>query len=99
MIDRFGLLPQPVKHLFAVTELKLKALPLGIRKIDAGSQSGRIRFGEDPQVDPARLVQLIQAEPRSYRLDGGDTLRFNAEMPDAETRLQVVSELLDRLQE
>ena len=99
MIDRFGLLPQPVKHLFAVTELKLKALPLGIRKIDAGSQSGRIRFGEDPQVDPARLVQLIQAEPRTYRLDGGDTLRFNAEMPDAETRLQVVNDLLDRLQE
>ncbi|VAW72763.1 Transcription-repair coupling factor, partial [hydrothermal vent metagenome] len=35
MIDRFGLLPEPVKQLFEVTRLKLKAVPLGISKIDA----------------------------------------------------------------
>ncbi|MBS1236524.1 MAG: transcription-repair coupling factor, partial [Proteobacteria bacterium] len=36
MIDRFGLLPEPVKSLFSVTELKIKATPLGVRKIEAG---------------------------------------------------------------
>ena len=36
MIDRFGLLPEPTKNLFAVTDLKLSAEALGITKIDAG---------------------------------------------------------------
>ncbi|NEK92127.1 MAG: hypothetical protein G3W63_21835, partial [Xanthomonas euvesicatoria] len=34
MIDRFGLLPDPVKHLFAIAELKLQANALGVRKLD-----------------------------------------------------------------
>ncbi|MCU0836579.1 MAG: transcription-repair coupling factor, partial [Chromatiaceae bacterium] len=45
MIDRFGLLPEPSKNLFAITELKLKAQPFGIRKIEAGPAGGRILFG------------------------------------------------------
>ncbi|MBM2829840.1 MAG: transcription-repair coupling factor, partial [Gammaproteobacteria bacterium] len=44
MIDRFGLLPEPVKNLFQITTLKLKANPLGIRKIDLGKQGGRLHF-------------------------------------------------------
>ncbi|KAG0741362.1 hypothetical protein G6F24_016733 [Rhizopus arrhizus] len=41
MIDRFGLLPDAAKHLFAIAELKLKAT-LGIRKLDLGENGGRI---------------------------------------------------------
>ncbi|MDA0979214.1 MAG: transcription-repair coupling factor, partial [Proteobacteria bacterium] len=40
MIDRFGLLPDPVKHLFRVTRIKLLAEDLGIKKIDAGASGG-----------------------------------------------------------
>ena len=32
MIDRFGLLSEPIQNLFDVTELKLKAEKLGIQK-------------------------------------------------------------------
>ena len=42
LIDRFGLLPQPVKHLLLITELKLKAELLGIRKISAGCTARQI---------------------------------------------------------
>ncbi|MFP4280113.1 MAG: transcription-repair coupling factor, partial [Halochromatium sp.] len=48
MIDRFGLLPEPTKALFAITELKLKVQPYGIKKIEAGPKGGRIVFGEQP---------------------------------------------------
>ena len=44
MIDRFGLLPDAAKHLFAIAELKLKANTLGIRKLDLGENGGRIVF-------------------------------------------------------
>src|SRR5690606_6414646 len=36
MIDRFGLLPDPVRHMFAIAELKLQAGALGIRKLELG---------------------------------------------------------------
>jgi transcription-repair coupling factor (superfamily II helicase) len=97
MIDRFGLLPEAVKHLFAVTELKLRAEPLGISKIDAGEDHGRVVFGPEPEVDPATIVGLIQTEPQHYTLDGSDKIRFRFPMPSAEQRLATVGTLLGRL--
>ncbi len=44
MIDRFGLLPEPTKNLVRLTLLKLQAERLGIKKVDAGPQGGRIEF-------------------------------------------------------
>jgi transcription-repair coupling factor (superfamily II helicase) len=97
MIDRFGLLPDPVKQLFALTELKLRAVPLGISKIDVGDQQGRLVFGSEPNVDPAAIVRLIQSRPDRYGLDGSDRIRFHFDMPDAERRCTVVTELLSAL--
>ncbi|HEB77113.1 MAG TPA: transcription-repair coupling factor, partial [Methylothermaceae bacterium] len=41
MIDRFGLLPEATKNLFAIAEMKLQAQKLGIEKIDANTRGGR----------------------------------------------------------
>jgi len=97
MIDRFGLLPTPIKTLFRVTGLKLRALPIGVRKIEAGPKGGRIVFGPEPKVDAARLVELIQRQSRIYQLDGRDKLRFIKELPDAEARAMEVEQLLGRI--
>jgi transcription-repair coupling factor (superfamily II helicase) len=97
MIDRFGLLPDPLKNLFTVTELKLKAMPLGIRKIEAGNSGGRFLFGPQTQVDPARIVTLIQSDPQTYRLDGSDKLRFARSMSEGAERVATVATLLDNL--
>jgi len=94
MIDRFGLLPEPAKNLIAVTELKLKAAPIGVRKIEAGSHGGRIVFGEQPNVDPMKIINLIQRKPNTYKLDGQEKLRFTMLLPDLEQRVEAVSELL-----
>lgn len=99
MIDRFGLLPDAVKTLFAVHELRLKAAPLGIRKIDVYEQSGRILFRAQPDIDPMTIINLIQLAPRRYKLDGQDKLRFIEDMPDADSRLQVLGAVLDKLAE
>ena len=95
MIDRFGLLPEPVKNLFRVTGLKLRATPVGVKKIEAGPKGGRIVFGPEPKVDPAKLVGLIQQQHRVYKLDGKDKLRFIKELPDAATRVAEVESLLE----
>jgi len=97
MIDRFGLLPDPARHLFAIAELRLQATRLGIRKLDLGATGGRIQFVEQPQVDPMTVIRLIQGQPKHYRMDGPDKLRITLDLPDAATRLQAARGLLTAL--
>ena len=94
MIDRFGLLPQPARQLFATAELKLQATRLGIRKLDLGESGGRLQFVDKPQVDPMAVIRLIQGQPRHYRMDGPDKLRITLELPDFDTRLKAARGLL-----
>ncbi|MCB1762478.1 MAG: transcription-repair coupling factor [Gammaproteobacteria bacterium] len=97
MIDRFGLLPEPVKTLFAVTTMKLKANPLGIKKVEAGPDSGRILFQQNPNINPATILRLIQTRPSEFKLDGGDRLRFFREMREPQVRIQQVTALLAQI--
>jgi transcription-repair coupling factor (superfamily II helicase) len=97
MIDRFGLLPEPAKNLFAITALKLEAQPIGIRKIEAGPTNGRIHFGEQPAVDPTRLVQLMQTRPQEFKLDGSARLRFFRDMADPAQRVSQVAGVVREL--
>lgn len=97
MIDRFGLLPDPVKNLFAVTALKLEAEQLGIRKIDAGASGGRLEFSSETHIDPMRLIKLIQTQPKRYKLEGGDKLRFSLPSEDATQRFEVVRVVMQAL--
>ncbi len=97
MIDRFGLLPDPVKNLFAVTALKLTAEQMGISKIDAGPSGGRLEFSSETNVDPMRLVKLIQTQPKRYKLEGADRLRFMLPSDDAVQRMEVVNTVLAAL--
>ena len=94
MIDRFGLLPKPVKTLFRATELRLRALLIGVKKIEVGPKGGHIVFGAQPKVDPVKLVELIQQQHQVYKLDGKDKLRFIKKLPDAEARACEVEGLL-----
>ncbi len=97
MIDRFGLLPAPVKTLLHQTRLRQRAERLGITRLEAGPEKGRVIFASQTVVDPLVLVELIQRAPDRYRLDGADTLRFEAPMEKEEARFQAVEQLLDTL--
>jgi transcription-repair coupling factor (superfamily II helicase) len=97
MIDRFGLLPAPAKDLFRISALKLIAAPMGIRKIEIGSRDGRILFGDEPDIDTGRLIELVQTKPEQYRFEGGTRLRISGDYPTEETRFSLVSDMLQLL--
>ena len=97
MIDRFGLLPEPAKHLMRLTLLKLKAEALGIAKIDAGPQGGRLEFGAQTPVDPLTLIRLIQSQPNRYKFEGATVFKFQLPMERAEERFNALEALLERL--
>ena len=97
MIDRFGLLPDPTKNLFRITELKLKANPLGIRKIDMGQNGGRLLFNQVTQVDPNKIIQLIQDQPLIFKLDGQDKLKISKELPEPKDRFTMLENLFNTI--
>jgi transcription-repair coupling factor (superfamily II helicase) len=97
LIDRFGLLPEPLKHLFRITRIKLQTLTMGIEKIDVGEKQGKILFNSQPRIEPMRIIELIQSEPDKYRFDGKQTLRFNCQSGELEARFNQVENLLDQL--
>jgi transcription-repair coupling factor (superfamily II helicase) len=97
MIDRFGLLPEPAKHLFAIAELKLRATAIGIRKLDLGPGGGRLQFVEKPDVDPMAVIRLIQAQPKFYQMDGPEKLRVRLPLPEPADRFNAARGLLTAL--
>lgn len=97
MIDRFGLLPDACKNLFEITRLKLTSTPLGIRKIEVAKGGGRFIFNESPNIDPSKIIKLIQTEPAVYKLDGNDKLRIISDLPDKQQRFEMVTGLLKHL--
>ncbi|HET6603615.1 MAG TPA: transcription-repair coupling factor [Xanthomonadaceae bacterium] len=97
MVDRFGLLPDPVRHLFAVAELKLQATALGLRKLELGPTGGRVLFTERPQIEPATVIRMIQAQPRVYAMDGPQKLKVRMQLPAAAERLHAARDLVSRL--
>ncbi len=94
MVDRFGVLPDPARQLFAVAELKLEATRLGLRKLELGPTGGRVQFLAQPNVDPMSVIRLIQSQPRVYSMDGPEKMRIRQELPDASSRLRTARGLL-----
>ncbi|MFT7560800.1 MAG: transcription-repair coupling factor (superfamily II helicase) [Flavobacteriales bacterium] len=97
MIDRFGLLPDPVKNLFRQTQLRFKATSLGLTKIEATAGSGKIEFAKETSVEPLTLVQLVQNQPQRYKLQGANQLQFSFDMESTEERLSTIETLLQTL--
>jgi transcription-repair coupling factor (superfamily II helicase) len=97
MIDRFGLLPDPAKHLFAIAELKLTATAMGIRKLELGENGGRIVFESQPNIDPMSVIQMIQKQPKLYSMDGPDKLRIKLPLPEPADRFNAARGLLAAL--
>lgn len=95
LIDRFGLLPDATRNLFRVSEMKLIANELGIRKIEASSTGGVIEFGTQTKVDPGFIIGLIQSQPRIYKLEGSQKLKFKITTENAEERVKLVENMLN----
>ncbi|HEY4274722.1 MAG TPA: transcription-repair coupling factor, partial [Rhizomicrobium sp.] len=52
LIDRFGALPEEVKHLLEIVAIKQLALAAGVEKIDAGPKGGSIAFRNNAFANP-----------------------------------------------
>ena len=97
MIDRFGLLPDPVRTLFHAHALRRLAEPMGIRKIDWGPNGGRIVFSDKPNIDTLSLIQLMQSKSANFRMEGSNQLRITLEIEELPARVESATVLLQSL--
>ena len=97
MIDRFGLLPDALKTLFQLSELKLKADSAGIAKIEANAKGGKFEFNDQPNIKPETVIRLIQSKPKRYRLEGPGRIRLTLDQHEPSDRAVLIDALLDEL--
>lgn len=99
LVDRFGSLPSETQNLLTMTQLRIRAEALGIKRIEGHARGGSIEFSPSTRVDPTLLVMLITQHPEKYALDGGTKLVYRAVQDTAEKRLAQVDTLLAELEQ
>jgi transcription-repair coupling factor (superfamily II helicase) len=98
MIDRFGLLPEPLKMLFELSELKLKVIPLGIIKLEANAEWAWFEFNDQPKINTEKLIKLIKQSPADYKLEGGKRLRIKLQKHEPKSRITLIEQILTTIQ-
>ncbi|MGA8707430.1 MAG: DEAD/DEAH box helicase, partial [Steroidobacteraceae bacterium] len=94
LIDRFGALPTPAQHLLQLARLRLRARALGVRRLELGPSGGSMLFEERNQVEPSRILGLIQRQAQEYRLEGSYKLRITRALAEPQQRFVRADALL-----
>jgi transcription-repair coupling factor (superfamily II helicase) len=97
LIDRFGLMPTQTKNLIATTELKLFANGLGINKIEAHEDGGRILFDKDPKIDIDELLKLLQRQSSVFKMSGSEKLLFTVHLPTVDNRVEYIRNIINTI--
>lgn len=97
MIDRFGLLPEAVKNLFYLAQIKIRCQQIGIRKITARASGAIVDFDECPKIDPQNIIRLIQVFAARYRLDGPTRIKILQETTCDKERLDMITDFIEKL--
>ena len=82
------ILTDMTNNLFENTRLKQIAQEMGIRKLELAAEGGRIVFNETPNIDPMKLIQLVQKRPWEFKLNGQDKINFEYPESNVEQRIQ-----------
>ncbi|MFC3193288.1 transcription-repair coupling factor [Marinicella sediminis] len=97
LIDRFGPLPEPANHLFYVLKFKQKAKQLGIQSLVMNEDFADVKFKAQNDAFFARLIQLIQKHPETFKPLPANGLRYQGDFQSAEQRIDAIHHLFDIL--
>jgi transcription-repair coupling factor (superfamily II helicase) len=97
LIDRFGPMPQEVRHLLDIVEIKGLCRQAGIEQIDAGPKGAVIAFRNKSFANPEGLIDFIRKEGKQVKLQPDHRLIYYANWETPEERLVGARDLLKRL--
>ena len=87
LIDRFGPLPDEVKHLLKIVFIKALCRQANVEKLDAGPKGVVIHFREKKFSDPAGLVRFIGEQGTLAKIRPDQSVVFMRDWPNPEKRL------------
>src|SRR5258708_39835771 len=81
LIDRFGPLPDEVRHLFEIVTIKQLAKAAGVEKIDAGPKGGTIACRNNSFANPVALIKFIDQHSGSMKVRPDQTIVVTRDWP------------------
>jgi transcription-repair coupling factor (superfamily II helicase) len=97
LIDRFGALPDEVKHLLDIVSIKQLCRVALVEKIDAGPKGGTLSFRNGQFPNPLGLVKLIGAHSGTMKVRPDQKVVVTRDWPSPESRLNGVKNLMGQL--
>ena len=99
IIDRFGLLSDPVKNLFHQMEIKKCAMSLGLKRLDAQENMILFEFLPDAAITyHEKIIKLLQTQPQKFKLKGSYALKVlgvNLELNNPEAFFAELKKILE----
>ncbi|MEL7219612.1 MAG: TRCF domain-containing protein, partial [Pseudomonadota bacterium] len=97
LVDRFGELPDEVRHLLEITEIKAFCRHANIAQIDAGPKGASITFRKNTFPNPAGLAKLAGDLPDSVSIGADHKLIYRAGWENDERRVAGARSLTKKL--
>jgi transcription-repair coupling factor (superfamily II helicase) len=97
LIDRFGSLPEEVRHLLDIVAIKALCRQAEVEKIEAGPKGATLTFRNNVFPNPAGLVRLIAEHQSTMRVRPDQKVVIARDWPDPEIRLKGVQTTLAQL--
>ena len=96
--DRYGPVPESVRHLLDAARLRLECERIGVAQIDRKRDQLHIRFTENAGIDPGRLMKLVAKNAkRGAQFTPQGILRYPLTSPKPDDVLAETRALLDQL--
>jgi len=97
LADRFGPLPEEVKHLLKIVAIKAMCRRANVEKIDAGPKGVVLSFRDNEFANPEGLVQYIREEGPGAKVRPDMRVVFFDDWPKPEQRLKGTTFILRTL--
>jgi transcription-repair coupling factor (superfamily II helicase) len=97
LIDRFGPLPEEVRHLLDIVAIKHLCRVAMVEKIDAGPKGAILSFRNSAFPNPLGLVRLIAEHQSTMRVRPDQKVVIARDWPSPEQRLKGAQNLLGQL--
>jgi transcription-repair coupling factor (superfamily II helicase) len=88
LIDRFGPLPDEVKHLLTIIRVKAFCKSAGIERLEAGPKGATITFRNNRYANPAGLVEYITGQNINAKIRPDHKLVYLTKWPGVRERLK-----------
>ena len=93
LIDRFGVLPDQAKNLIITHQLRVDIDKYDVIKVDASSSSIEITFQSDANIDPVKLIDLIQSN-KAIKMNGPNKIKVMISIEKLKERSAYIKKLL-----